>query len=700
MFHPHREDGPVRVSDSRRFAERILLIGWDGADWSVLHPLLAQGRLPHLASLLEGGICLELIAPRPHETATVWTSLATGKRPHDHGVLHASCPTAHGSGVEPVARSSRRSAAIWNILSRAKLRTHIVGWPVTHPAESISGISVSDWFAVPRLHAAHDEAGDQRSTWPPEVKSQLRARRVAPAQVEELTLSQFVPRQATGLPEQEQLLGICRTLLAESVTLFRAFRWCLSDEPWDFAACVFPGIKLCHELAHWLLCNSVAESEVCRELCDRCYEHHDLLLGQLLTVVGEKTQVIAVSPCAYGSPSGERVAESAEDARWARPLSHGAGLAVLRGPKVRRVAVPSPRSALDLAPTVLAMLGIPYGQDMAGRPWLDLLEVDVKPEVVETWDTDVEKTSSENVSSKLDQTNDNSRDSNDANSAVRHLLELGYVDPEETAAREAANRCRQQTELNRAISLLDCGLVSEALASLQGVAEQNPDWLYPHEVLAKVFFQAGQRTSAKREIDWLSWHGDESPPLYLLKGAIALDERNFELAFEYLRCAQRTRQPLPGLLALAGSIHLRRRDFAAADTAFQSSIDLDGPSPQTLDGLATVYLHAGRHEDAALHALDALERDMQFGRAHYHLGLALLALNRVTEARRAFESWAAAEPQRAAPMRWLAHVAQHHLNDLALAENYRDQAREAVRRRREATRSSQLDEPSKPSYAP
>ena len=185
-----------------------------------------------------------------------------------------------------------------------------MGWPVTHPAESISGVCVSDCFAVPRLHSQSREGGEQSAVSPPAVDAQLRARRVAPSQVEELTLSQLVPRQAVGLPEREHLLGICRTLLAESVTLFRAFRWCLNDKPWDFAACVFPGIKICHELANWLHGVSESASEISRDLCDRCYEHHDLLLGQLLPLAGENCHIIAVSPCGYGIATEERSDEA------------------------------------------------------------------------------------------------------------------------------------------------------------------------------------------------------------------------------------------------------------------------------------------------------------------------------------------------------------------------------------------------------
>ena len=39
-----------------RLARRVLLLGWDGADWDVIDPLVAAGRMPHLAKLISAGM--------------------------------------------------------------------------------------------------------------------------------------------------------------------------------------------------------------------------------------------------------------------------------------------------------------------------------------------------------------------------------------------------------------------------------------------------------------------------------------------------------------------------------------------------------------------------------------------------------------------------------------------------------------------
>ncbi len=685
MLQPQREHELADAAIGDRLAKRLLLVGWDGAEFSTLEPLLASGRLPHLSALLGSGACVELVAPRPVLPSAAWTSLATGKRAHEHGILHANCPSPDGSHLRPITRSSRQSDAIWNVLNRAGLRTHIVGWPVTHPAEAVAGVCVSDWFAAP-FALAPLERGGGPAVSPPAVEPILRARQVALTQIEEMTVAQLLPQQAASSPEYPKLEAICRAILAETATLFRAFRWCLREQPWDFAACDFPGIRRCHELANWLQGISPAAAEFREQLITGCYEHHDLLLGQLLQQVGEDVHVVVVSPIGHAAA----VPGAGDEANVLPPTGssiRNIGLAVIRGPGVRHSAIPTRRSVLDLAPTVLAMLAVPYGKDMAGRPWLDLFDVDLKPQVVDTWETqsagEIANETRESVVPVDNLANDAAR-----HRGVEHLIELGYVDPQDLAAKQTVQQCERITEFNRAISLMDAGQLSLAIAVLERLTREYPDRLNSRTLLAEAYYRANQRQSARAEIDRLMSQGIEQPQLYFLSGAVEFADRHFDLALNELRCAGRAGVKLQGLKALEGNIQLRRRDIAAAEAAFRSSIDFEGPTHQSLDGLAEVNLHRQRYEEAAITALDALEKDMRFGRAHYHLAVALLHLDKPHEALRALESWAAVEPQSAAPFRWMAHVSERNLGDALRAADYRTRGREVVRRRREMLKSA------------
>ena len=65
---------------------RVVLVGVDGASWSVIDPLLAAGELPSLAAMSKRGITAELETVEPLNSPTVWTSIATGRSPDAHGV--------------------------------------------------------------------------------------------------------------------------------------------------------------------------------------------------------------------------------------------------------------------------------------------------------------------------------------------------------------------------------------------------------------------------------------------------------------------------------------------------------------------------------------------------------------------------------------------------------------------------------------
>src|SRR5437870_805008 len=78
---PSWVDSPVAAMTSN-----VLLIGWDGADWRILDPLLERGVLPNLAALIERGGRSDLTSTLPTHSWTAWPSFLTGVDPDWHGV--------------------------------------------------------------------------------------------------------------------------------------------------------------------------------------------------------------------------------------------------------------------------------------------------------------------------------------------------------------------------------------------------------------------------------------------------------------------------------------------------------------------------------------------------------------------------------------------------------------------------------------
>src|SRR4051794_33011232 len=68
-------------------AERpVVLIGLDGATFTVLDPLAADGTMPFLSAFMKGG-ARGVLHSTPHPlTPAAWTTVMTGRSPGNHGV--------------------------------------------------------------------------------------------------------------------------------------------------------------------------------------------------------------------------------------------------------------------------------------------------------------------------------------------------------------------------------------------------------------------------------------------------------------------------------------------------------------------------------------------------------------------------------------------------------------------------------------
>ena len=66
---------------------KVLLIGWDAADWNIIWPLIAKGQMPALKKLMDKGIYGNMSTMNPPYSPMLWSTVATWKTPDKHGVL-------------------------------------------------------------------------------------------------------------------------------------------------------------------------------------------------------------------------------------------------------------------------------------------------------------------------------------------------------------------------------------------------------------------------------------------------------------------------------------------------------------------------------------------------------------------------------------------------------------------------------------
>lgn len=118
---------------------RALVIGWDGADWRILDPLLERGDLPNLGALIERGGRSTLYAPLPNHSWSAWPSFMTGVDPDDHGVYDILESRGGAERQYPVTFRSIKERTFLADLTDAGVTSIFVNVPLTFPPPAIQG---------------------------------------------------------------------------------------------------------------------------------------------------------------------------------------------------------------------------------------------------------------------------------------------------------------------------------------------------------------------------------------------------------------------------------------------------------------------------------------------------------------------------------------------------------------------------------
>ena len=66
---------------------KALVLALDGATFSVIEPMIADGRLPNLAQWMKNGSAGPLRSTTPPVTFPAWSSFMTGLSPGEHGIF-------------------------------------------------------------------------------------------------------------------------------------------------------------------------------------------------------------------------------------------------------------------------------------------------------------------------------------------------------------------------------------------------------------------------------------------------------------------------------------------------------------------------------------------------------------------------------------------------------------------------------------
>ena len=144
--------------------QRVVLIGIDGADWSFLDGWIADGHLPNIAKLVDGGVRASLNSVKPLNSAAAWTSIVTGRDPGGHGVFGFAVNSDGAYRRSPVKSSDVKAATLWEIVNAVGQPAGVINCPITYPPPALDGFLVSGILIPHNDLWAH----------PPELENKLR----------------------------------------------------------------------------------------------------------------------------------------------------------------------------------------------------------------------------------------------------------------------------------------------------------------------------------------------------------------------------------------------------------------------------------------------------------------------------------------------------------------------------------------------
>jgi predicted AlkP superfamily phosphohydrolase/phosphomutase len=292
-----------------------LLVGLDGATFTVLDRLVAEGTMPFLGSLMASGCSAPLRTVVPPLTPPAWTSLVTGVSPGRHGIFDfvrvtrsaererklatVGAPAASRSeGPELQYRMATSTdvmaQTLWSMASEAGRRVASLNFPVGIPPEQVDGIVIPGF--APWRHL-------RRVVWPPSFYEELR--RLPGFRPDELVFDIERERRAIQELGEEEYEDWIDFHVRREERWLEVVRHVLGREHMDLAAVLFDGVDKLQHICWRFIDTDPATPRPAweRRVVDQCrgyFRRLDDVLAETVRLAGPDARVFIASDHGFG----------------------------------------------------------------------------------------------------------------------------------------------------------------------------------------------------------------------------------------------------------------------------------------------------------------------------------------------------------------------------------------------------------------
>jgi len=381
----------------------VFVIAVDGFEWELLLPLLRNGEMRETGKLMQRGTFGTLETLIPTESPLIWTTVVTGKQPANHGITGFTNPKRAGTENELFNNRDRTTKAIWNIASDFEKRVAVIGWWMSYPVEVINGVMIA------QTNTADTFRKKFKMPWKGTFKRGVSGQ-VHPPEREDEFLA-FLPEIDASLDVLlEEIFGVFpEPLSAAERTIWTKGSWSAraditysklalhlldSDDPFDLFLVYLGGTDTYahrywryHEPARFPLSQSPRAVRNFSGVIFDYYRYVDRKIGELVSRAGADARIFLVAdhgmhPIRADDHEGRRKNPHYSDHKDAPAgvfIAAGPGIGVsaqaaLPASRWRKADMPQLGHVVDMTPTLLALMGLPLGEDMDGHVMRNVID--------------------------------------------------------------------------------------------------------------------------------------------------------------------------------------------------------------------------------------------------------------------------------------------------------------------------------------
>jgi predicted AlkP superfamily phosphohydrolase/phosphomutase/tetratricopeptide (TPR) repeat protein len=643
-------------------SKKLLLIGWDGADWEHITPMLEKGLLPNLQAFMEAGTSGNLATLGPVLSPMLWNSVATGKYAYKHGIYGFTEPDRTNGGARPFTSYSRSTKAIWNIFSQLGMKTNVINWWASHPAEPIDGCVVSNLFAGVKP-GTDGPIVPEGVVHPPELAKHLGRFKVFPQELTSEQICAFIPEAARVNQEEDSRVETFAKVFTETLTTHAVATAVMENEPWDVMAIYYTcHDHFCHAFMPFhpprLPWVPEEDFEIYKDVITGAYRFSDMMLGRLLQLSGPDTTVMICSDHGFESGPLRTIGNPREPAGPAADHRQY-GIFLAKGPNIRAGERVYGASLIDIAPTMLASLGIAIGEDMDGRPLLEIFRDAPAVETIPTWD-EVEGPNPDGVHGE-----EKPLDPEEAAELLNQFVALGYIDDPGADKDKQFESAEIECDYNLAQNYIFASRPQDAIPLLERLVKRSP-W---EDRFIQQLVQAYQRSGRIRDALSLierayDLENTEAVAMKVVYAELKLATKTpFDNVEPVLRRASGLKAATPQLINRIAALYAAARRWNEARSLYQRSLELDHDNARAHQGLSRVYLRTGENQKSIDHALSAVELLFRLPHAHLNLGIALARTGHPEQAEQALQNALMISPGFVRAHRTLARLYKNRLKN-------------------------------------